>query len=201
MALFCYTVHAVERRTREKTGPMARAIQLSKGQGDAIVSDADYDAAACWPWRLDRAGYVSGKVKEGGKWRTVYLHRWLMGEPEKMVVDHINGNRLDNRRENLRIVTYAQNNRNSDRRGCNSHSQYKGVYFQAGRWRAQIGYEGRAHHLGTFYTEEAAARAYDAAAIAAYGEFARLNFPDSPSVAPTVDTAPRAQFGLWDDAA
>ncbi|MHC4207804.1 MAG: HNH endonuclease, partial [Planctomycetota bacterium] len=93
------------------------------------------------------------------------------------IVDHINGNGLDNRRANLRLATVAQNAWNSKKR--NPRSGYKGVWFAAdkGLWRAAIVCHGRRIHIGYFTDKIAAARAYDAAARKYYKEFARPNFP------------------------
>jgi hypothetical protein len=97
------------------------------------------------------------------------------------IVDHINGNGLDNRKENLRVVTVVENARNSRGKVRSRKSQYKGVSFCIGRkspWRATIEAGGHGQkHLGYFSTEEEAARAYDQAAAEVFGEFAFLNFP------------------------
>ncbi len=94
-------------------------------------------------------------------------------------VDHINGNKLDNRRSNLRLANRSTNQAN---RGASYHNKsgLKGVCHAPhtkDRWRAQITVRGHKMYLGTFTTPEEAARAYDQAAIQHFGEFARLNFP------------------------
>lgn len=89
-----------------------------------------------------------------------------------------NGNRMDNRRSNLRIWTRPENLRNAAKRsGC--LSQYKGVSFdrKMNQWFATIWFEGRSIALGHYIEEIDAARAYDRAAVELFGEFARLNFP------------------------
>jgi hypothetical protein len=106
------------------------------------------------------------------------LHRVILNCPEGMTVDHINGNTMDNRRSNLRLATQSQNQMN--RGSCRgSSSQYKGVSHHklTGKFTAQIRVDGKKRHLGLFASEEEAARAYDVAAIQAFGEFARPNLP------------------------
>ena len=89
-------------------------------------------------------------------------------------IDHINGDRADNRAANLRPATRSENQRNT-KIGSSNRSGYKGVSFcgQTGRWRASIKYDGVARNLGRFLTKEEAAEAYKKAAVAAFGEFAR----------------------------
>jgi hypothetical protein len=108
-----------------------------------------------------------------------YIHR-LIAEaehgfiPEDMFVDHIDGDPLNNRRGNLRVVTKAQNAANAKSRG--GASQYRGVYkARSGKWAAQIAKEGQRISLGHYETEEEAAAAYDEAAKELHGEYARLN--------------------------
>lgn len=95
-----------------------------------------------------------------------------------MFVDHINRDRSDNRRSNLRLCSLAENNRNGSIRS-NNNSGFKGVSWDKarGKWQAGIGLNGTRKALGRFDSAEDAARAYDAAALANYGEFAALNFP------------------------
>lgn len=110
--------------------------------------------------------------------------------PRGMHVDHINGDPLDNRRENLRMATPMQNAANAHPRAGGS-SKYKGVHFDKRRckWRAELnltvapgkhGKRGRSIRLdlGNFLVEQEAALCYDQVAREWYGEFARLNFPE-----------------------
>jgi hypothetical protein len=139
----------------------------------AIVDAADYEWLSGYTWTLC-GGYALRH--SGGK--NFFMHREIMHAPPGMVVDHINGNRLDNRRCNLRLCTRAQNVRNAAKRpGC--LSQYKGVSRDRrhNRWFATIYFEGRSIALDHFDDEAEAARAYDRAALELFGEFAWLNFP------------------------
>jgi len=123
-------------------------------------------------WSLHSAGYAFRRIPRS---KPVYMHRVIAEAKAGQLVDHVNGDRLDNRRQNLRLATPTQNNANSrDRR---RGGRYRGVYWhrQAGRWISQISLHGRVYHLGLFDAPEAAARAYDLAARAAHGAFARTN--------------------------
>lgn len=107
------------------------------------------------------------------------LHRLIMEPiPDGMEVDHIDGDSLNNRRSNLRIVSHAQNNMNKVLQSNNT-SGFKGVSWNrnAGKWSASIKKRNRKRHIGLFASREEAARAYDDAARELHGEFARLNFP------------------------
>jgi hypothetical protein len=113
------------------------------------------------------------------QYRSVALHREIMGVGDaarfETEVDHVNGNRLDNRRANLRLCTRAENARNVRGRAL---SGFKGVTQVRARWRAVIYAEGKIHRLGSFGAAEEAAHAYDEAARRLHGEFAKLNFPE-----------------------
>lgn len=144
----------------------------------AIVDDEDYERLMKFRWRhaSTRGDNRYHYAKTGGK-VVVLMHRLLTNAPRGMVVDHINGNGLDNRKANLRVCTNAENLRN---RSADRGSRFKGVHPVPGSkvhpWRAEICLNGKKYHLGVHATAEAAARAYDEGAIRIHGEFARLNF-------------------------
>ena len=132
-----------------------------------------------------KRGYYSVRLSENGNTKDYRVHRLVaqifIPNPEnKPVINHINGNRLDNRKENLRICTRSENCRNKKVRS-DSKSGYKGVNPNPnGRYQAYIGDPTRKSqhiHLGYHATKEEAARAYDKKAIELHGEFANLNFP------------------------
>jgi hypothetical protein len=162
-------------------------IPLAQGKF-AIVDDEDYPKLGRFTWRKNNYGYVVREVhigyvlKEGRKKRVrkmVLLHRSIIGMlSKKLVVDHINGDPLDNRRENMRVCTRSQNIRNAKIKKTNK-SGYKGVsWFKRKRkWVAYIHYMYKSYHLGYFNDLEDAAKAYDKAALQYFGEYARLNFP------------------------
>lgn len=153
----------------------------------ALVDDEDYELVRAYRWyikevaRGDRVriqSYAAANTWREGRRTRIMMHRLITGY---LLVDHINHNGLDNRRANLRPATASQNGANARPRAGGT-SQFKGVCWRPryGKWQARIGRAGR--NLGSFATEEEAARAYDAAARELWGEFARLNFP--PEEAP-----------------
>lgn len=88
-----------------------------------------------------RKFYVVANVKSSdGKWRPIYLHRFIFDFPPRMVIDHINHNPLDNRRENLRVVSNAENMQNLDPQKCKSSGGVRGVTYdkQTGKWRVRF---------------------------------------------------------------
>lgn len=159
--------------------PETKEIPLSKGKV-AIVDAADYEWLNQWKWSAseNRSGtwYARRSLGTRDEQHTLMMHRAILNVQSKLHVDHINGNGLDNRRFNLRLCTPAQNQYN---RGicANNTSGFKGVYWVKGheKWQAQIHVNGKHYHLGFFDTAEAAAYAYDTAALELHGEFAKLN--------------------------
>ncbi len=108
------------------------------------------------------------------------MHREILGldHGDRRQVDHINGDGLDNRKENLRICDTSKNVINRSIGKINT-SGYKGVNWRkkSKKWVARIGFNNKRIYLGDFNNKEDAARAYDTAALKYYGEFAKLNFP------------------------
>ena len=151
---------------------------LLTGGGVALVDDEDFERISAHRWRMDSRGrYARRSSEERGKGRIeVLMHREVSGFPDGVMTDHINGNRLDNRRSNLRPATNSQNQMN---RKTSSASGFKGVVYvpRKRKWQATIRIQGRTRFLGLFASPDVAARAYDSSAAAAFGEYARLNFP------------------------
>lgn len=151
-------------------------IPLTRGKF-ALVDQADWLTIGGHNWCVvkrpnDRWYAYRGRTKADGPGSMlISMHTQLTGWAE---VDHKSRDGLDNRRSNLRQATRSQNSGNHVIRS-DSRNQYRGVHLRHnGTWTAAC----KKKHLGTFKTEEAAARAYDAEAARAYGEFARLNFPE-----------------------
>lgn len=151
---------------------VSREIPLTQGYV-TVVDDSDFEALSRYRWKVLK---VKGKVyasRTSGN-ATVLMHKALTGYER---TDHIDGDGLNNRRSNLRPATQRQNVHNSRPRAGTS-SRFVGVRLQrrTGRWEAYIKTDGKYKQLGTFETEEAAARARDAAAYERDPEFAYLNF-------------------------
>ena len=158
-----------------------RTIPLhgKRGSGKhALVSLEDYDRLAGQRWHLSTIGYP--RTRHGPGSRThVYMHQLVCQAPEGHHVDHVNGDKLDNRRCNLRSATQHQNMfmNAPPRRGT---SRFKGVHFKRNvqKYRAAIQFAGVKRQIGYFDSEDDAAKAYDIEALRLHGEFARLNFPE-----------------------
>lgn len=126
-------------------------------------------------WHQASTGYIRRWDRTSKPARLIGLHREIMGDPKGMVVDHINGDPADNRRENLRVCSQSENNRNSSIRKSNRLG-VKGVYLdrRRGTYRAQITVDGKQIAIGCFGSLEEAKAAYEAAAHDLHGQFARL---------------------------
>lgn len=127
---------------------------------------------------VNSRGYRVGRI--GGVSLTAHRTAWALffGTWPEGQIDHVNGDRLDNRIDNLRAATPRENSANK-RKKPGASSKFVGVTRRTdtGKWDAQIKDFGKRTHLGCFTSEEAAARAYDRAAASVHGEFAKVNFP------------------------
>lgn len=131
-------------------------------------------------WRLTRGSkwqYPATTIQHSKKKSVLFLHRLVMGAKSGEQIDHINGDRLDARRENLRFCETWQNIANMTIRNDRGSSKFKGVHYDAqdGRWRASISFHGRKINIGDYASERDAAIAYNTAAKLLFGGFARLN--------------------------
>lgn len=145
---------------------------------EVIIDDEDFERVTKYNWfgwttPRHTSMYVVGWVDH----KTVRLHRFIMGAKIGSIVDHSNGNALDNRKCNLRIATSKQNNQNAKKRRNSKTSKFKGVHYCNvwKIWKAQIQTNKKKLCLGSYNTELEAAKAYDLAALEYFGEFARIN--------------------------
>lgn len=160
-------------------------IILTRGRV-AIVDDEDFEEISKYKWYCDATGYAVREQSLGNsKSKMVRMHRIVNKTPDGLETDHINGNKLDNRKENLRNCNHAENSRNTKKK--NGSSVYKGVHLATRRskkngiiwhsWLAEIKKDKKYYFIGYFKIESDAAKAYDKKAIELHGEFVRLNFP------------------------
>ena len=157
---------------------MAGLIKLTQGK-QAIVDDNDFEWLSQWKWQYNLHGYA---VRSEGDWRkksrkTIFMHREIVKTPVGLQTDHINRDKLDNRKVNLRVCTRSQNFQN--RLLKNNKSGLKGVYFRSKgnwkRWAAEIGFNNKNYFLGYFKNKVDAAREYNKKAQEFYGKFALIN--------------------------
>lgn len=153
-----------------------KEIPLTKGKV-AIVDDEDYTELINYSWRYQNGYAARTTCRDEGKRTTVLMHRQILSDsPKNMDIDHINGNKSDNRKSNLRIATRKQNMHNSPKRKCNK-SGYKGVSYDnvKKKWRSRFRYQNRELWLGYYDNKHDAARIYNFWANDLFGEYARLN--------------------------
>ena len=153
------------------------AILRTSNGVDVLVDDEDLERLTPFKWNAYLKKGI-GCVVTFQSGNRIVLHRMLANTPVGFITDHKNGNPLDNRKENLRICNYSQNNANCKKHGSSCASKYKGVTYRKNRlkWGARIKKDGREVWLGSYRNEEIAAIAFDLGSIEHHGEFARPNF-------------------------
>ena len=151
-----------------------KSILLSTGKR-TVVDNEDFLKFSKFSWTAAN-GYPARYIYIDGKKTCVYLHREIVRCVKEKVVDHINGNKLDNRKSNLRVCSQSENLMNKGLIRTNTVG-YKGVYWhkKGKKWMSAIGHLGKQVYIGLFPSKTTAARAYNKKAIELFGEFARLN--------------------------
>lgn len=158
---------------------MLKEIKLKNNQ-IILLDEEDFKLYGNVSWQLNSVGYARRtmccKINKCG-YKTVLMHRLIMKtEDPKVKIDHINGNKLDNRKENLRFCTLSQNQFNRNKKK-NSRSKFKGIYFDKRPgykhrpWCAEISINGKKIFLGYFKTEKEAAYTYRNKAKKVHKEF------------------------------
>jgi len=150
-------------------------VPLTKGEF-AVIDLEDVELVNKWNWYCD-TGYAVRKYRVNGEQFRVRMHRVINQTPEHLQTDHINLNKLDNRKSNLRNATASQNSRNQEK-NTNNKTGYKGVSWvsKRKRFKASILARGKSKSLGYFKCPIKAAKAYDKKALEVFGEYAYLNF-------------------------
>lgn len=162
-----------------------KVLQLSQCK-EALIDDEDFDKVSKFKWTYQKAYTGVDKNCEyaftstGGPHITrkrIYLHRYIIGAPKGKMVDHINGNGLDCRKDNIRLATNSQNQANSKTRTNKMYSNLKGVSFykKCNKWMSTITVKGKRMYLGVFTTDKEAHEAYKKAAIKHFGEFSFIS--------------------------
>lgn len=158
---------------------IAKLITLTRDL-ETEVSPCDFDMLNQFKWYAHMSKWrkpYAARTKSGKPKKLIYMHRQIMDAPKGKVVDHINGDSLDNRRENLRICDYEDNAHNRD--FPSGKVDYRGVRQRDGRFEAAIQKGGKKIYIGSYHTPEEAAIAYDVKARRMFGDHARVNFEDS----------------------
>jgi hypothetical protein len=149
----------------------------------ALVDDSDFCRLNQYKWhmlKVRNSNYVSRKNKINGIWVNVFMHREILSPPKGVMIDHVDGNGLNNQKKNMRLCSHSQNMQNR-RKHKLTYSKYKGVVWnkKLNKWQSRILHENKRIHIGTFQNEIDAAKAYDKKSKELCGEFACLNFIDT----------------------
>lgn len=168
----------IERLPIEINGDVAKIPLHGRGgvfHGYAVIDSADLDLVGRYSWTKDGRGYCVARIP-GAISNPVTMHRFILrGLESGLTVDHISRDKLDNRRQNLRVCSQKENSRNTGL-AKNNTSGFKGVKkTRNGKWNASITKDRKHFHIGNYETKEEAAAAYNAASLILHGEFASPN--------------------------
>ena len=157
-----------------KRSEMVKEIELISG-GVALVDDDDYPVLSIYLWYQNKNGYAY-RIKQINEVtvHSIMMHQVVRISKKGMEIDHIDRNKLNNQKANLRLVTKSQNKQNREKM-ANTRSRYIGVWPVGDKWVARIGKDGKKIHLGTYNHECVAALAYNRAARKLYGKHAMVN--------------------------
>jgi predicted HNH restriction endonuclease len=145
--------------------PNYSKIPLSQGKF-AIVDTEDFEYLNQWKWSYTNTGYAYRNVRVDGKYdHVIMMHRLLNKTPDGLVTDHINRNKLDNRKANLRSATKRENSLNTERNKNNTSGEKGVVKGKNNRWKAQIFYNYKNYFIGIYDTKNEAIVAYNAAQL------------------------------------
>lgn len=156
---------------------ITKKVAISNKSGKQIFALVDFDdfkRVNKFVWYLN-GEYPSRKQTVNGKIKVIRLHRFILGKDT--LIDHINNNPLDNRKDNLRVCTFQENTFNQ-KKAVNNTSGYKGVWFskQRNKWTSTVRRSGERFYLGYFNDPLSCARAYDLKAKELFGDYAKTNF-------------------------
>jgi hypothetical protein len=142
-----------------------------------LIDDEDIEIISLKKWKVEKNIksnlYYVRTISE----KNIYMHKYLLSCPIGMEVDHIDGNGLNNKKENLRIATHQQNNFNK-KPYANNKVGLKGVREDRGKFIATITHNYKTIYIGSYKTKEEAGIAYDKKALECFGDFAYLNYPE-----------------------
>lgn len=183
---------------RLRYGYPFRRIKLTRGKY-AIVDPDDFERLNRYKWQCTNLGYArrtaSRMCDKRRKRVAIQMHNVVCTTPQGMTVDHINRNRLDNRKANLRAVTLEQNNWNRKYVKKRAKTRYTGIYWnsQMKKWQVRLMIKGRSRSFGYYADEVEAAKVYDKVVKEYRGEYAVLNFPEKRGKKRAVVLPPRTQ--------
>lgn len=149
---------------------------FTKSGEEVLLDDDDFDVVSRNKWHIYSAKLNKRYACRLVNGKKILMHRFILNAPSGFMVDHIDGNTLNNQKSNLRLCNNTQNLHNRSA-GKNSKTGYKGVFPFRKKYMASIMCNGKKTYLGLFDDPVSGAIAYDNAARELFGEFARLNFP------------------------